>query len=729
MSVSVAQRPTRILLVTLLVFLAALAVELTAADHRLAGGAADPSADSALVARAVESVAPQADPNLFLLIATPKGADDQGIAAAARRLVADVAGIDGVAGVVSAWTVPLPALKADDGSSALVIARILGDEGAQDLTLGAVRQRVADAADLEIRVGGPVAVRAEVQSTIKTDLLLAELVALPLVLLVLLWVFGGVLAALLPVAVGVFSIVVTNAGLKLLSQFVEVSVFSQNLTTAVGLGLAIDYALLMVRRFREELAASADVDRAITATVATAGRTVLFSAATISAVLAALVLFPMYFLRSFAYAGVLVVAASTLAVLVCLPAALRLLGTRIGGRATEATSVDDSRWARSTRVVLARPHLFALVTTAVLVALAIPFGSVVYGTVDDRQLPPGAQIRDTHETLRSNYSAGALPLASIEIPAGSDPIEIGRISTRLAAMDGVLAVAPPPLRADPRVSALPETGVLLVSARPGIEPVTPEGQHVVDRIQQVARAEGLRVGGDTATLLDTKAAIGRIGPYAVAIVILVALISVFLLTGSVVLAAASVAVNGLSLTASLGAIVLIFQQGHLAGLLGFTPTGTIDCTLPILVVCIAFGLSMDYGVFVLARLTEEHRAGLPHDRAVVEAIARTGGTITSAAIILTIVLAAIGASRVAATKMIGIGVALAAGVDAGIVRLILVPAVLGIMGARWTWWSPAVLRRISDRFGWEESGPPAVLAPAGEPEQARTAGQEVEVTK
>ncbi|RMI33400.1 MMPL family transporter [Nocardia stercoris] len=708
-----AQRgPARtVLAVILALFAAALTVGVLVPDARLAGGAADPAADSAVVARQIGGIAPQADPNLFVLVSAPGGVDDPRVAAAGKLLTERLGTVDGVVGTVSAWTVPLPALISQDRRSGLIIAHIQGDEGAQDRTLTAVRAGLPQVdPDIGVRIGGPAAVRAEVQSTIKTDLLLAELVAMPLVLLVLLWVFGGVVAAVLPVAVGVISIVITNALLLVLGHAVDVSVFSQNLTTAVGLGLAVDYALLLVRRFREEFRVRGDTESAVTATLATAGRTVLFSAVTITAVLAVLLLFPMYFVRSFAYAGVIVVVVSTTTVLVGLPAAFRLLGPRIVQGFRKSDPAERGYWAAWTRVVLRRPAVFAVATTVVLLCLAAPFASVKYGTVDDRQLPPGADIRATHDVLRTDFQAGALPIAYVVVPANSDPARIMALSAAIGRVDGVVAVNPPPLQADPRSGATPRPSALLVAAAKGIEPTSQRGQDVVSGVQRLARADGLQVGGGIATLLDTEAAIGRIGPLAVAIVALVAFAALFLLTESVVLAVVSVIVNGLSLTAALGAIVWIFQDGHLSGPLGFTSTGSIDSTLPILVVCIAFGLSMDYGVFVLARLTEERRSGADHRTAIVNAIQRTGGIITSAAIILAIVLIAIGASRVSATKMIGIGVALAATVDATVVRLILTPAVLGVLGSA-TWWSPEPLRRWAARLAVHDG---AAAAPAVE---------------
>ncbi|WP_280273468.1 MMPL family transporter [Nocardia wallacei] len=705
-------RARTVLAVTFAVLLAALAVEFLVPDARLAGGASDPSADSARVAREIEQIAPQADPNLFVLVSSPTGITDARVAAAGRALTERLGQIDGVTGVNSAWSVPLAALRSTDQKSGLVIAHIEGDEGAQDRVLADLRSRLPAAdADIDVRLGGPVAVRAEVQSTIKSDLIKAELIALPLMFVVLLVVFGGLAAALLPIAVGVFSIVSTNALLKILSQVADVSVFSQNLTTAVGLGLAVDYALLMVRRFREESAAHGDVAAATRATVASAGRTVLFSGATITAVLAVLLMFPMYFLRSFAYAGIIVVAISMLAVLVCLPAAFELLGGRLTAPRSAPSRPERGYWAAWTRWVLRRPRLLTLATTAVLICLALPFGAVAYGTVDDRQLPPGAAIRTTHDMLRTDFEAGALPIANLVVPAHADPSDIGALAQELEQVDGVAAVSPPPLLTDPRTAALPTPATLLVTVKKGIEPTSTRGQAVVSEVQRLARDHGVLVGGEIATLLDTKAAIGRVAPLAITLVVIVALLAVFLLTGSVVLAAVSVLVNGLSLTATLGAIVWIFQDGHLSGLLGFTPTGAIDTTLPILVVCIAFGLSMDYGVFVLARLTEERQAGVPHREAIVNAIQRTGGIITSAAVILTIVLAAIGTSQVAATKMIGTGVALAALVDASIVRLVLVPASLATLGSM-TWWSPRLLNRLSARFSSAERAAPAPPVPA-----------------
>ncbi|WP_194820175.1 MMPL family transporter [Nocardia sp. XZ_19_385] len=682
-------------------FLLAVAAGLLLPDCRLAGGAIDPAADSALVAQEIGVIAPQAAPNLFLLVSTPGGVssvDDPRVSEAGRRLAAALAATDGVTGVVSAWTLPVATLRSMDGRSGLVLAHIEGDEAVQDRTLAAVRARLPDVGPgISVRLGGPAAVRAEVLAAIKADLIKAEVVAVPLVLIILLIVFGGFTAALLPIAVGVFSIVTTDAALKFLSQFTEVSIFSQNLTTAVGLGLAVDYALLLVRRFREELVTAESVDAAVERTVATAGRTVLVSAATFAAVVAVLMLFPMYFLRSFAYAGVVVVAISTFAALVFLPEALRVVGHRIGARRPEDTAPDGGRWARWTRRVLRRPWVFGIASMGLLVSLAAPFGSVLYGTMDDRQLPPGADMRATHDMLRSDFDSAALPIVQLTIPADMNLQDVHRISSELREIDDVTSVAPPPLLAEPKASSAARNRVLLVSARNGIEPTSAQGQALVAEIQRVARDHDIRAGGEIATLLDTKAALAGTAPIAAVLVIAVALLATFVLTGSVTLAVVSVLLNGMSLTASLGAIVLVFQQGHLSGLLGFTPTGVIDTTLPILIVCIAFGLSMDYGVFVMARLTEERQLGAAHGDAIVRAIQRTGGIITSAAAILTIVLLAIGASRVAATKMVGLGVALAAVVDASIVRLILVPAVLGILGER-VWWAPQFLLKVAARI-------------------------------
>ncbi|MEU4386210.1 MMPL family transporter [Promicromonospora sp. NPDC023805] len=745
---ALATRRPRLLLAVAGVLIALCGVLGSGVESRLgAGGVTDPSAESSLVAAAVEDHAPQAAPDVVLLVTAPEDVASPGVAAPGLRLTERLAETPGVEGVSSYWRTPVSALRSEDGRHAIVAARVAGDEQAVNEAVAAIQDQFAGERDgLDVAVIGPGAVYAELQATIREDLARAELIVLPITLVILLVVFGGFLAAGLPLAVGLASVMGTNAILMGLTLFTDVSVFSINLTTALGLGLAIDYALLVVRRFREELVATDDVATAVHNTVGSAGRTVLYSAITVAAALSSLLIFPLYFLRSFAYAGVAVVALSALAALLVLPAVLTLLGDRLRpGRSwlsrrrratapptTPATpppapaaggasgGLTVGAWASWTRGVMRHRWVVALTVGAGLLILALPFRGVAFGEADFRQLAEDSPVRAAQQLLRDEFTSGGESMATLMLPAGSDTDDIDAVRDAVLRIDGIDDVEPVPgtgasvstVVGDLVVPAPGDYPVLLtVTADADIPLASARAQEMAREIRALPEAENFSVGGQPATLVDSQDSIGSLLPIALAIAIGSALIIVFLLTGSVVLPLQAVLANGLSLTAMLGAIVWVFQDGNLAGLLGFTPTGYIDTTVPVLMACVAFGLSMDYGVFLLARTVEEHRRTGDLQEAVATAMQRTGGVITAAALILATVLIAIGSSRIANTQMLGFGVALAVLVDATIVRTTLVPAFMALTG-RWTWWAPGPLRRLHARIGWHEEGPAPVVAPA-----------------
>lgn len=737
---ALATRRPRLLLAVAGVLIALCGVLGSGVESRLgAGGVTDPSAESSLVAAAVEEYAPQAAPDVVLLVTAPEDVASPGVAAPGLRLTERLAETPGVEGVSSYWRTPVSALRSEDGRHAVVAARVAGDEQAVNEAVADIQDQFAGERDgLDVAVIGPGAVYAELQATIREDLARAELIVLPITLVILLVVFGGFLAAGLPLAVGLASVMGTNAILMGLTLFTDVSVFSINLTTALGLGLAIDYALLVVRRFREELVATDDVATAVHNTVGSAGRTVLYSAITVAAALSSLLIFPLYFLRSFAYAGVAVVALSALAALLVLPAVLTLLGDRLRpGRswlsrlrratasptapATGGTSGGPTvgAWASWTRGVMRHRWVVALTVGAGLLILALPFRGVAFGEADFRQLAEDSPVRAAQQLLRDEFTSGGESMATLMLPAGSDTDDIDAVRDAVLRIDGVDDVEPVPgtgasvstVVGDLVVPAPGDHPVLLtVTADADIPLASARAQDMAREIRALPEAENFTVGGQPATLVDSQDSIGSLLPIALAIAIGSALVIVFLLTGSVVLPLQAVLANGLSLTAMLGAIVWVFQDGNLAGLLGFTPTGYIDTTVPVLMACVAFGLSMDYGVFLLARTVEEHRRTGDLREAVATAMQRTGGVITAAALILATVLIAIGSSRIANTQMLGFGVALAVLVDATVVRTTLVPAFMALTG-RWTWWAPGPLRRLHARIGWHEEGPAPVVAP------------------
>ncbi|MDT0486961.1 MMPL family transporter [Streptomyces doebereineriae] len=700
----VTARPRLSLLVALVLTLLAVVAGSGVADRLGAGGWEDPDAESTYATKALEREFPDSQPNLLLLVdAGDASVDDPAVAAEAKRLTARLAAEKDITGVGSYWSAASPALRAEDGHEALIAARITGDEKQMGETLDRVAPSLRGThGPVKVEIGGIVAVRHEMQTIIQEDLTRAEMIALPITLLLLVMVFGSAIAALLPLGIGIVAILGTNAVLRGLTEFTDVSVFAMNLTTALGLGLAIDYALFIVRRFREELATGADPLTAIGTTLRTAGRTVLFSALTVAVSLAAMLLFPQYFLRSFAYAGMAVVLLAAAAALILLPAALILLGHRVNSLdlrrlfrrgAPKKTEAQDAgtAWARTATLVMRRAPFFALGTTAVLVLLGLPFLGVKFGTADDRQLPASAESHVVQQHLRDGFPGS--PGGGLEVLAEgrATPAQYVSYKERIAALPEVLRVDGPLVKGDSAYFTVQPRG----------EAVDDGAQRLVGELRSTKAPFDTKVTGTAAVLVDSKHAIGDRLPWAAVFITIVTLLLVFLLTGSVLIPIQAVLLNALSLTAMFGAVVWVFQDGHLSGLLGFTSPGSIETTLPVLMFCVAFGLSMDYGVFLLSRIKEEYDRTGDHEEAVRHGLQRTGGLITAAAVILAVVMVAIGTSRVTNTKMLGLGIALAVLMDAMIVRSLLVPAVMRLTG-RATWWAPAPLRRFHERFGLSE---------------------------
>ncbi|MFG2132313.1 MMPL family transporter [Streptomyces sp. NPDC048751] len=710
----VTARPRLSLLAALVLTVLAVLAGSGVADRLGSGGWEDPDAESTYATKALEREFPDSQPNLLLLLdAGGASVDDPAVAAEADRLTARLSGEKGVTGVGSYWQSKAPALRAQDGHEALIAARITGDEKTMGETLDRIApQYRGTRGPVDVKVGGIVAVRHEMQTIIQEDLTRAEMIALPITLVLLVMVFGSAIAALLPLAVGIVAILGTNAVLSGLAEFTDVSIFAMNLTTALGLGLAIDYALFIVRRFREELATGADTRAAVATTLRTAGRTVLFSALTVAVSLAAMLVFPQYFLRSFAYAGTAVVLLAAGAALILLPAALMLLGDRVNsldlrrlprrGKPkpgdtgdTDATAdtqgTEGTAWARAANLVMRRAPFFAVATTAALIVLGLPFLGVKFGTADDRQLPSSAESHTVQQHIRDGFPGS--PGGGLEVLAEgkATPAQYAAYKKRVAALPEVVRVDGPLVKGD----------AAYFTVLPKGESVDDAAQRLVGDLRETKAPFDTKVTGAAAVLVDSKHAIGGQLPWAAAFIAIVTLLLVFLLTGSVLIPIQAVILNALSLTAMFGAVVWVFQDGHLSGLLGFTSTGSIETTLPVIMFCVAFGLSMDYGVFLLSRIKEEYDHTGDHARAVRLGLQRTGGLITAAAVILAVVMVAIGTSRVTNTKMLGLGIALAVLMDAMVVRSLLVPAIMRLTG-RATWWAPAPLRRFHSRFGLSE---------------------------
>ncbi|WP_327175890.1 MMPL family transporter [Streptomyces sp. NBC_01335] len=711
----VTARPRLALLAALVFTALAVFAGSGAGDRMGSGGWEAPDAESAWTTRALEKEFPASQPNLLLLIDSGRASvDDPAVVAEASRLTARLAAQEGVTGVGSYWQSAAPALRSRDGREALIAAHIAGEEKGS----GEILDRIAplfegEHGPVKVSVGGLIATRHEMQSIIQEDLLRAETVALPVTLVLLVMVFGSAVAALLPLGVGIMAILGTSAVLRGITELTDVSVFAQNLTTALGLGLAVDYALFIVRRFREEMAAGADPRSAVGITLRTAGRTVLFSALAVAVSLSAMLVFPQYFLRSFAYAGIVVVILAAGAALIVLPAALVLLGPRVdaldlrralvrrrGGREVPPRTAHRGRTSLAA-LVMRRAPVFALVTTAALVLLGLPFLGVRFGMADDRQLPADSASRMVQDHIREVFPGSPGGGLALLVREPATPAQYTALRERIAATEGVARVDGPLTAGDfATYSVVPEG-----------EAAGPEAQKLVHDLRALDAPVHASVTGTAAVLVDSKDAIAERLPWAVGIIAVVTLLLVFLLTGSVLIPVQAVVLNALSLTAMFGAVVWVFQEGHLSGLLSFTSTGDIETTLPVLMFCVAFGLSMDYGVFLLSRIKEEYDRSGDHEGSIAVGLRHTGGLITAAAVILAVVMVAIGASRVTNTKMLGLGIALAVLMDAMVVRSLLVPSVMKVMG-RATWWAPAPLRALHRRFGLDERAVPAPSAQA-----------------
>ena len=555
-----------------------------------------------------------------------------------------------------------------------------------------------------------------INKEVKSDIGRAEAISLPVLLVLLLVIFGSLAAASLPLAIGGIGILGSFAALRLLTLVTGVSIYSINITTILGLGLAIDYGLFMVSRFREELHRQPTTEDAVAATVATAGRTIAVSGVTVAVALAGLMLFPETFLRSMGYGGVATVLVDMLAALTVLPALLAVLGPRVNAlrvrraAARPARGEQSGAWYRLASSVMRRPAVYAVVIVVALLALAAPFRHITWGGTDARSLPAGAPARVVAEALNQDFPGN--PASPIEVLTRLDgPVTAPAQRAALAAYQQRLAHVP-------GVSAAQITGLRGDTARLDLryaaDPSSVTARQLVTAVRAVPAPAGshVYVGGVTAQLVDELASLGHTLPWMALVICLATFVLLFLAFGSVVLPVKAILMNALSLSATFGVIVWIFQEGHLSGLLQFTPTGSIDPAMPILLLAIVFGLSMDYEVFLLSRIRERYDVTGDNAGAIASGLQRTGGLITSLALMLVIVVGAFSASGITFIKLLGVGMIVALIVDATIVRVLLVPATMRLLG-RANWWAPGPLGRVYRRYGIrEQDAPPAAQAGA-----------------
>jgi RND superfamily putative drug exporter len=726
-SFSVVRR--RLVLVLAVAFLAfAGAIGGGVAKELSGGGFDDPHAPSEQAARLLRDQFHTGEPNLALLITSRSGrVDDAAVAAAGQAVAARLAQQPDVTDVVSYWSAgEVPSLRSRDGRRALVLARLSGSSDSVVKRAKALRPLFSGTTgDLTVKVGGMAEVFDEVGTTIERDIIRAESLAFPITAVLLVLVFGSALAAGLPLLIGVLSILGTFLLLHVTAHFTDVSIYSVNLATSMGLGLGIDYSLFMVTRYREELRRGRGEHNAVLVTVRTAGRTVLFSALTVLLSLSALVVFPLYFLKSFAYAGIGAVAFALLGALVVLPAALAVLGRRIDAldlrrpvrrllrmSPPREKALDEGFWHRVAVTVMKRPIGAATAVVVILLVAGAPFTKVVFSLPDDRVLPKSAEAFQVGDVLRHEFPGRDSAALSVVAPHVGSPAQVTPYAVALSKVPGVLRVDAASGTFARGVQVAPATiassrftagGGTFLSVVPSVESFGPKGERLVRQLRAVPQPFGtVLITGSAASLVDTKHSLGSKLPLALGLIVVATFVLLFLFTGSVVIPIKALVLNLLSLSATFGAMVWVFQQGHLIGLVGDpVVTGTLDTTVPILMFCVLFGLSMDYEVFLLSRIKEEYDVSRDNTRAVALGLERTGRLVTAAAALLALVFLTFISSDISFIKLLGLGVALAVLVDATLVRGVLVPAFMRLMGDA-NWWAPGPLRRLHNRIGLSE---------------------------
>ncbi len=706
-----------ILAVTVLVLVGAGALGFTAFGKlKTNGGFDDPAAESSQARALLDSEFGGENDVVFLMTAPGGNVDDPAIQADAAALTGKLAGDAGLVDFASYFTTHAPPMKSADGRYAIAVAKL-----ADDADVAVLRDTYdTTSGPLHVHVGGPEAVGPDIGDQVGKDLALAESIAVPIILVLLVIVFGSVVAALLPLAIGAIAVLGTFAELSVLGSLTDVSVFAINLTTALGLGLAIDYALMTVYRFREELAAGRSTHDAVVRTVETAGRTITFSALTVAVALAALLVFPLYFLRSFAYAGVGVVIIAMAGAVIVLPALLAVLGPRVNSLrlpwVRTAPSAVSPVWARIAGAAMRRPLLAGAPVAILLVLAAIPLLRVEFGTPDDRVLTTASETRVVGDVLRASFPADDSKALQV-VTRG--PVDVPAYAERLSAVRGVEVVTSsagrfadgrPAGPGDPAMAA--RSGVQRLTVLTAYDAHSADAQHLVDTVRAVpAGGAEVLVAGSAARLTDSKDAIASRLPIAGGLIAISTFLLLFLFTGSVLQPIRALLFNVLGLSATLGIMVLIFQEGWLSSWLGFTPL-PLDTSMLVLLFCIVFGLSMDYEMFVVSRVKEMHDLGAGPREAVTTGLSRTGRLITMAAVLLAVSLLAFGTSGVSFIQMFGIGSGLAILIDATLIRGVLLPVGMRLLG-RSAWWAPPFLRRVHGRVGLREDTPdrPGELTP------------------
>ncbi|HYN93875.1 MAG TPA: MMPL family transporter [Pilimelia sp.] len=679
----------------------------------------DPSSESSRARERIEAQFGSPDVDVLVLYSSDTATvDDATFKARVTGVLGPLAARPEVASVTSVYDLPpgdprAASLVARDRHATYAAIQLRApDEDAKAEAYADLRPLLDAGGDVRTQAGGLVGFLQQTNEMTSGDIARAEAFAMPVLLLLLVFIFGGLVAAGMPLLIGILAILGAFVATRLLTMVTDVSVFAVNVITLLGLGMAIDYALFVVSRFREELAAGHAPPAAVARTMVTAGRTVMISGLTIALALASLLIFPQVFLRSMGLGGMAAVLVAMLASLTVLPALLAVLGHRVNAlrvplpwRRRDAAARDGG-WARLARSVMRRPVLYAAGVAAVLLALATPALGMTWGGFDERVLPPGSEARVVSERIGADFAGGTVAPISVVV-SGVTAERAGQFAQEIAALPGATGATVAGTRGD----------VARLAVSYGGEPTGDVARDLVGEIRALPGPAGAQVlvGGRTATDLDLLDSLGERLPWMATIMALATFILLFLAFGSVVLPLKAVLMNLVSIGASFGVVVWGFQEGHLAGLMNFTATGFIEPTNPILMLALLFGLATDYEVFLLSRVREEWDRTGDNTLAVARGLQHTGRIITAAALLLIIVVAGFATGGTMFIKMIGVGMIVAIVVDATLVRALLVPATMRLLG-RWNWWAPGPLGGVYRRYGIRESDP----APAEPREPALT---------
>ena len=656
------------------------------------GGYSDTNSESWQAGDYLVNTLKQKEPAITFIVNAKSQVADPSVTQQALALENEVKKYKEVSKTASYWSLGgAPQLMSKDGKSAYIFIYTNANDANDSTGLAKELQAKYDGnyQDLRVYVSGFATFSYAISHKISKDLAIAESISIPLTFITLAFIFGGLVASAMPLVVAVSAILGAFLILFLISIFTDVSIFALNLTTGLGMGLGIDYALLMVNRFREELHKGNSVNDSVITTVKTAGRTVFFSGLTVMVTLASLIFFPQMFLKSFGYAGVAVVAMAIIGALIPLPAILALLGNKIDRLVVHRAALtpkEEGRWAKLARFVMRRPIPVVLVSIAILTILAYPIRHATFSQVDYRVMPADDKVAIASQFVTDNFPGQAANPIEIIIKGGATrQDEITTYLSEVAKVPGIISVgAPQIIGNDIRVGAIHSMGVR-----------SPQVTKVIKDVRAIKSPAGTLIGGVAADYTDSQDGISRVLPYALLWILFFVLISIFIFTGSLILPIKAVLLNILSLSATLGALTWVFSDGHLKWLVGnFTVTNTIDTSMVILIAVVAFGLSMDYELFLLSRIREEHENGKRNIDSVAIGLQRSARIITAAAVLLAIVFAVFVSSGVTSIKQMGFGVAFAIILDATLVRALLVPALMRLFGEL-NWWAPKFLKRFT----------------------------------